>query len=373
MAKFLSKDGKFYMREGKLLQKVVYLTWLINETPTIPSGGGLTGTFYFNQISTTTTYTFLRFAQGNMLAGSTHMYDGNQKTWTDEKYRLVTFTEEPNDTTLAWFKANATPLPEIGKVLNKYTWKEIHTISDLNLAEAYDFKIGDTKAINISGTIGNTSVNQTVNAVIIGINHNAEKEGNNRIHFLIGKSGDNLCGMIDSEYAHNNSDESGWCSMNTSDTTSGGWSASYMRKTFLGNNNIPASPASGTFLAALPVDLRAEMKSCTKYSDNTGGTSGLASDVTATTDYLFLLSEFEVFGKILAANTAEQNSQAQYDYFKAGNSKIAGSWRRPATAIVWWFRSVYSNNTSFCGIDNEGHIIASNATSSYGVLPGFCI
>lgn len=37
------------------------------------------------------------------------MYDGNQKTWVDEKYRLLTFTEEPNDTTLAWFKANAVP------------------------------------------------------------------------------------------------------------------------------------------------------------------------------------------------------------------------------------------------------------------------
>lgn len=36
MPKFLSKDGKFYMKDGKLLQKVVYFTWLINETPTIP-------------------------------------------------------------------------------------------------------------------------------------------------------------------------------------------------------------------------------------------------------------------------------------------------------------------------------------------------
>lgn len=109
MAKFLSKDGKFYMQNGKLLQKVVYLTWLINETPTIPSSGDLTGTFYFNQISTTTTYSSISFRQGNMFAGSTRMYDGHQKTWIDEKYRLLTFTEEPNDTVLAWFEANAVP------------------------------------------------------------------------------------------------------------------------------------------------------------------------------------------------------------------------------------------------------------------------
>ena len=42
-----------------------------------------------------------------------------------------------------------------------------------------------------------------------------------------------------------------------------------------------------------------------------------------TTDYLFLLAEFEVFGARYYANDYERNSQLQYDYYKAGNSKIA--------------------------------------------------
>lgn len=110
MAKFLSKDGKFYMQNGKLLQKVVHLTWLINETPTVPSAGGLTCTFYFNQISTTTTHSNFRFAQGNLFTdGTLQLYSYSSKTWADEKYRLITFTEKPNDTTLAWFEANAVP------------------------------------------------------------------------------------------------------------------------------------------------------------------------------------------------------------------------------------------------------------------------
>lgn len=110
MAKFLSKDGKFYMQNGKLLQKIIYLTWLINETPTVPSAGGLTCTFYFNQISTTTTHSNFRFAQGNLFTdGTLQLYSYDLKTWADEKYRLVTFTEEPNDATLTWFKANAVP------------------------------------------------------------------------------------------------------------------------------------------------------------------------------------------------------------------------------------------------------------------------
>lgn len=111
MAKFLSKDGKFYMWNGKLLQKAVYLTWLINETPTVPGGGGLTCTFYFNQISTTTTHSGFRFAQGNLFTDDTlHLYNNGSKTWVDEKYRLITFTEEPNDNVLTWFKANAKPI-----------------------------------------------------------------------------------------------------------------------------------------------------------------------------------------------------------------------------------------------------------------------
>lgn len=111
MAKFLSKDGKFYMRDGKLLQKTTPLTWLINETPTVPSGGFYSCNFYFSQIDTTTIYTGFRFAQGNIFAGTgMRIYEDNQKTWVDEKYRLVTFTEEPDATILAWFEANAKPI-----------------------------------------------------------------------------------------------------------------------------------------------------------------------------------------------------------------------------------------------------------------------
>lgn len=265
------------------------------------------------------------------------------------------------------------PMPAKGKTLNEYTWAEIRQISDANLATAYGFKPGDTKTITISGTIGNTTVNQTVDAVILGINHNAEKEGNNRIHFLIGKSGDNMCGMTDSNYDKQVS-ATGWCSMNTSNTNSGGWNNSYMRKTFLGNTGTPTESVENTFLAALPTDLRAEMKSCTKYSDNTGGSSNPSSAVTATTDYLFLLAEWEVFGAKTYASSYEQNSQVQYDYFKAGNSKVAGSWESPATAVSWWLRSVYAGNgAGFCRVLTSGAAGGNGAAYSRGVLPGFCV
>ena len=262
-------------------------------------------------------------------------------------------------------------LSYIDSTLNNNDWGTIRAIADKGEGANY-WNVGDTKSITITGKIGNTNTSQTINAFILGFNHNTGKEGNNLIHFLIGKLGDNICGMTDSQYDKQVS-EYGWCSMNEVNRNDGGWQNSYMRNLFLGNGGTPTEPVENTFLAALPADLRAEMKSCTKYSDNIGGTSNPASAVTATTDYLFLLAEFEVFGIQIKANTAEQNSQVQYDYFKAGNSAVAGSWGSPATALVWWLRSVYAGSSSaFCRVITSGTAYG-YAYYSYGVLPGFCV
>lgn len=358
-------------------------TWVFNNplSESATKGRTITGNVEF--VSNNVAYTSMTINYGSSMGENGYdisdmSYDttkvNNVGTWTNQAYRTITFTDTqmvPKDF-YQWFIANARPFLAKGKTLNEYTWEEIRMISDANKAEEYGFKAGDTKSITINGTIGNTTVNQTVNAVILGINHNAAKEGNNRIHFLIGKSGDNMCGMTDSQYNKQVS-AAGWCSMNTSNTNSGGWNNSYMRKTFLGNTGTPTSPAANTFLVALPVDLRAEMKSCTKYSDNTGGTSNPAS-VTATTDYLFLLAEFEVFGTRTNANTAEQNNQMQYDYFKTGSSKIAGSWGSPTTAVRWWLRSVYAGVSDyFCRVYTSGAVDYTSANRSLEVLPGFCV
>ena len=116
------------------------------------------------------------------------------------------------------------------------------------------------------------------------------------------------------------------------------------------------------------------MKSCTKYTDNKGG-GNTASNVSSTTDYLFLLSEYEVHGTRSYANSAEQNSQAQYDYFKAGNSKVANKHSATGTAAVWWLRSPYyiTGNTYFCAVSSSGSLGYYAADGAYGVVPGFVV
>ncbi|MFR2023551.1 MAG: DUF6273 domain-containing protein [Clostridia bacterium] len=99
-------------------------------------------------------------------------------------------------------------------------------------------------------------------------------------------------------------------------------------------------------MAALPADLRAVMQPVTKYTDNTANGGGnVQTYVTATTDYLFLLAEFEVFGTRSYANSYEQNYQAQYDYYKAGNSRVAYNHSAVSLAVWWWLRSPITTAT----------------------------
>ena len=260
-----------------------------------------------------------------------------------------------------------------GFELNNVDWATIRAVSDASQGANY-WAVGDTKTITINGKAGATTFsNLSIDAYIIGFNHNSAKEGANRIHFKLGKISGVQVGLVDSSY-NSQVSTSGKFTMNTSNTNSGGWNGSHMRKTVLGSDSSPTSPTANTLLAALPADLRAVMKSVTKYSDNTGGGNNTASYVTATTDYLFLLAEFEVFGTRTYANSAEQNYQAQYDYFKAGNSKV--HYRHSATgSAAWaWLRSVYYNGSDiFLIISIDGTISSSYAHLSGAVAPGFAV
>jgi hypothetical protein len=116
------------------------------------------------------------------------------------------------------------------------------------------------------------------------------------------------------------------------------------------------------------------LKSVTKYTDNTGNSSTSAANVTATTDYLFLLAEYEVFGSISYANTNESAKQAQYAYYSAGNSKIKYKHNATTTTANWWLRSPKtSNSTRFVSVYADGSVDNSNAYYSGGVAPGFCV
>ncbi len=269
----------------------------------------------------------------------------------------------------------AMAIPPVGTALNDMTWAQIETISKKGIAAQY-FKKGDAKEIVINGKIGNSQfANVHVWAFVFAYDHNSAIEGSNRLHFCIGKSvqtgGKDIC-LVSDKYWEATSQA--YFNMNTSQTTSGGWKSSYMRNTLLGNNSTPASPSANSLMAALPSDLLAVIKACTKYTDNTGGSGNTASKVTATEDYLWLPSEYEIFGKTTRSNSAESNYQKQYEYFSAGNSPLKYNHKATTSAVACWTRSVYAGNTTnFCTIDSAGAAGASGANYTIGITPCFCV
>ena len=255
--------------------------------------------------------------------------------------------------------------------LSNNDWATIRQVSSAGQGANY-WAVGDMKPITINGKVGNTTFsNLTINVFILGFNHNASREGNNRIHFQIGKIGTTPVALCDAQY---NSSQSGngYFNWNPNNSNSGGWKSCYKRTTLYGNSGTPTSPVSNSLIAALPADLRAVMQPVTKYTDNTGNASNTSGAVTATTDYLFDLAEFEVFGTRNWANQYEQNSQLQYDYYKAGNSKVAYKHSAVSTAVWWGLRSPHYNySNAFMIVWTDGNYGAYYADGSGGLRPGF--
>ena len=262
--------------------------------------------------------------------------------------------------------------------LNDNSWAAIHSVSGTG---ASYWAVGDRKAVAVSGTVGTQSVSGTYYVYIIGFNHN----GATGIDFGTFKTalsgGTDIC-LIDAGYGNNYTNGTKYFNMNhSSNTNSGGWKGCDLRYDVLGSTNTndgdatattATNPVANTLMAALPSDLRAVMKPMTIYTDNTGGGSNTASNVTASVDYLPLLAEYEIFGMRSYANSSEQNHQAQYAYYSAGNSKV--KYRHSATSSTagWWERSpLYNYSSGFCFVSTNGNAGYDAAGNSYGVAPAF--
>ena len=305
-----------------------------------------TGTVVFT-VTETGTYTIVATKNGQTTSGSVNVVSGTTS------YSLTLYFAS--------------------SILNDNDWSVIKSVSDAGQGANY-WSIGDRKEVTLNGTVGHLTLsNYKTYAFPIGFNHNASVEGTNRIHFQLAKTalsgGTDVC-FFDSS---NNSTVSttGYFSMNRKQTSQGGWASSQMRTNICGTS---LSSYSGTIIAVIPAALRAVLKYVTKYTDNTGNGSTAASAVTATTDYFFLLSEYEVFGSISRANSNEKNKQAQYAYYSAGNSKKKYKYNRTSTAVNWWLRSPYASISGyFVIVRTDGTVSGSYAYYSLGFAPGFCV
>lgn len=140
--------------------------------------------------------------------------------------------------------------------------------------------------------------------------------------------------------------------MNSSNTNSGGWQNSAMRTT-----HLPA------ILNMMPAEVKAAIRDVQKKSS----AGSQSSSIQTTNDKLFLLSEIEIFGSTTYSFAGEGK---QYDYYKAGNSKVKNL---SGSANRWWERSPRSSSSArFCFVYSSGNAYADGASVSCGVAFGFC-
>ena len=249
-------------------------------------------------------------------------------------------------------------IPLVAQELNDTSWAAIKQVSDANTGANF-WSVGDCKQITMNGKVsdGLTFTNYSAWVFIIGFNHNAEREGNGIAFqgFKATKNGTPVC-LTDSGY--NTTKESGtWFNMNNSTTNIGGWQSSRMRTVVM-----------PLIKAAFPADLQAVIKTSTIYTAPSYGTI----NCTASDDDVFLLAEYEVFGKQMFATAREPSYLKQYAYYSAGNSKVKYRHTATGSAAFWWMRSPYSgNNVDFCNVRADGSDHHTTSYFDFDVSPCF--
>ena len=251
----------------------------------------------------------------------------------DNQVRL--YCQNDEDITLLLFKTMLNGLygkamlnslcavPTLSINLNNLSWDEIKHLSD-------QIPVGATKEVTLKS-------GETITLRVIGKNHDTCSNG--------GKAALTweMTGYMADRHA-----------MNKEYTNAGSWEKCEMRR-YLQKKVLPL----------LPDDLRKAL--VTVLKETSAGES--SQELITTDDSLFLLSEWERYGRKFYAACQEGN---WYEWYKQEGVSYAKTY--PDGDSGWgWERSPYgSNSTSFCYVNSYGNANYANASTSRGVAFGFC-
>ena len=250
-------------------------------------------------------------------------------------------------------------------VFDNNSWNAIKKAVNSGTASSF-WKVGDRKAVTLNGTVGNKSFsNTTTYCYILGFDHNksVESGGAHALHIGFGASalsGGKYIAYIDSKYDKSVS-STGYFSMNSSGTNSGGWNSCQMKSTI-----CPA------FKNALPSDLKSNIRAVTKWQNDGNSTTGQNSS-----NEIWLLSEMEIYGS--APYSGYTDNQLRYDFYKgvtgwSAAPKIKYKDTSTSEAVYWWERSAYSRlSSSFCHVYTDGTADFKSANGSLGFAPCLCL
>lgn len=270
--------------------------------------------------------------------------------------------------------------------LEETSWEQIRTISDEGNAANY-FAVGDTKSVALNGTVGDLAVNATYYVYIIGINHNAEFEGNG-IHFGCFKTANGKdIALVDEKYGYATS-SSTVGAFRFSANGSISWPSSEIRQKVLGSTGTisyvseatatASYNTNNTIMGAIPSNLRSVIKPVQKYFWYRSNNSNSANQYVK--DYFSLLSYYEITGNV-GSYSDDFGTQMfetyckQYAYYANGASKIKYKHNAQTEACKYWMRDQgdSSANTSNILIDTYGNTNYDSGNRCLGIAPIFVV
>lgn len=228
----------------------------------------------------------------------------------------------------------------VNLTLNGMPWHVIQAYCSYGGGIERFCNIGDTKTISGS-----------VKATLIGLAHNSDIESPIRTYGG-GRQPLSHFAIFNADISMGHHDPS---------TNAGGWKDSDIR-----------AYLNDTYLKSLPSDLQAVICAVGKYTDNVGGSTNTAANVTKTTDKIFIPAALECYVNARNyPNTSELNYQETYEYWANGNT----------CGMIFWTRSpgVYSQSmwTQFCYKNDQSRnaigIGQQTARVEYYVVPCFAV
>lgn len=233
--------------------------------------------------------------------------------------------EELLDDHLETCKTNQAAAQRVSDYFNtrftSMSWAYMSKMSEVAAAfpAVFGGYVNKTRTVNMGSSYGGNTVFR-----VAGVDHDTNSSGKGAFTFIADKC----------IATHQ---------MNTSNTTSSGWANCAMR-----------SWLSDTVLPAMPADLQAVIATVNKVNTSGYGTS-------PTQDKLWIPSYTEV--------GLGGNEGSKYGIFTDNSSRIR---KYDNSNQWWWLRSVHSSRI-FRAVNVDGSLSGDNATTTHGVVPGFCI
>ena len=225
--------------------------------------------------------------------------------------------------------------------LKDNTWEQIKAASEGDAIPS-TWKVGDEINITLSGTF-----NETVTLQIWDFKHFDKSDGSGKAGIVFGMK------HLMKNYQQ----------MNSSNTNSGGWNDTAMKKTVMQN-----------ILKSIPSNLRSYIKEVNTYASK-GGNSSSSSEGLLSKDKVFIPGFTEIFDlSVWISQSKTESNQKQFPIFTDNNSRIKKMSNGSGDAYIWWTRSPYYYNTyTFCLVDSVGSYYSNSASYGIGVCFCFCV